>query len=127
MTPKEKNKGQHFQEGIIEDIRPWGKFRSFPFDRVTSLKVITINPGEAFSLQYHLKRHEFWVILDEGLEVTSGDRTWLPVKNEEIFIPCRTPHRARCTSREPARIMEVWIGNSEEADIVRIEDVYGRG
>ena len=126
MSPRKKKEGEYFRKGIIEDIRPWGKFRSFPYERVRSIKIITINPGEALSLQYHLKRNEFWVILDEGLEVTSGDRIWRPAKNEEIFIPHKTPHRLRCIGGEPARIMEVWIGESEEADIVRLEDQYGR-
>jgi len=126
MSPSKKNEGERFRQGIIEDIRPWGKFRSFPYDRVRSIKIITVNPGDSLSLQYHLKRHEFWIILDEGLEVTSGDHIWRPVKNEEIFIPCKTPHRVRCIGRERARIMEVWIGESEESDIVRLEDEYGR-
>jgi hypothetical protein len=26
----------------------------------------------------------------------------------------------------PARVMEIWLGNSDEEDIVRLEDVYGR-
>jgi mannose-6-phosphate isomerase len=126
MSPSKINEGERFEQGISEENRPWGKFRSFPHDRIRSIKIITINPGEAFSLQYHLKRDEFWIILDEGLEVTSGDQIWRPEKNEEIFIPCKMPHRARCISQESARIMEVWFGESEEADIVRIEDEYGR-
>jgi mannose-6-phosphate isomerase-like protein (cupin superfamily) len=115
-----------FQKAIKEDIRPWGKFRSFPFDQAGSIKIITVEPGEALSLQYHLKRSEFWVILDEGLEVTAGDRIWRPKANEEIFVPCKTPHRVRCIGQNPARIMEIWIGKSEESDIIRVEDVYGR-
>jgi mannose-6-phosphate isomerase len=126
MSQDEKKEGELFRQGIVEDIRPWGKFRSFPFEKVRSIKIITLNPGEALSLQYHLKRHEFWVILDEGLEVTSGNQIWRPERNEEIFIPRKIPHRVRCISREPGRIMEVWIGDSEEADIVRLEDEYGR-
>lgn len=115
-----------FRKGITEDTRPWGKFRSFPYDQAGSIKIITVKPGEALSLQYHMKRSEFWVILDEGLEVTAGDRTWQPKANDEIFIPCKVPHRVRCTGRKPARIMEIWIGKSEESDIVRLDDKYGR-
>jgi len=115
-----------FQKAITEDIRPWGKFRSFPFDQAGSIKIITVKPGEALSLQYHLKRSEFWVILDEGLEVTAGERVWQPKANEEIFVPRKMPHRVRCVGQNPARIMEIWIGKSEESDIIRVEDVYGR-
>ncbi len=115
-----------FEKAISEDIRPWGKFRSFPFNQAGSIKIITVNPGAALSLQYHLRRSEFWVILDEGLEVTAGERIWQPSVNEEIFIPRKIPHRIRCIGHKPARIMEIWIGTSEESDIIRLEDDYGR-
>jgi mannose-6-phosphate isomerase-like protein (cupin superfamily) len=126
MTSKNETDIAHFQDAITEDIRPWGKFRSFPFDQAGSIKIITVNPGEALSLQYHMKRSEFWVILDEGLEVTCGDRVWEPNANEEIFIPSEVPHRVRCIGQNPARIMEIWIGKSSESDITRLDDNYGR-
>jgi len=115
-----------FQKAITEEIRPWGKFRSFPHDQAGSIKIITVKSGETLSLQYHKKRSEFWIILDEGLEVTAGDQVWQPVVNEEIFIPLEVPHRVRCIGQKPARIMEIWIGKSEESDIIRLEDAYGR-
>jgi mannose-6-phosphate isomerase-like protein (cupin superfamily) len=115
-----------FRKAITEDIRPWGKFRSFPYVQAGSIKIITVNPGESLSLQYHKKRSEFWVILDTGLEVTAGDRVWQPKVDEEIFIPRKIPHRVRCIGEKPARIMEIWIGKSRESDIIRLEDAYGR-
>lgn len=121
-----RQKEEEIRAEIIEDIRPWGKFRSFPHKKATSLKIITLNPGQSLSLQFHHHRSEFWVILDSGLEITVGDKVWLPVENEEIFIPTKTPHRIRCIGKNPARIMEIWIGSSDEEDIVRLEDDYGR-
>ena len=115
-----------FREKITEETRPWGKFRSFPHDQAGSIKIITVKPGEALSLQYHEKRSEFWIILDAGLEVTAGDRVWQPKADEELFIPRKIPHRVRCVGPKPARIMEIWIGKSEESDIVRLKDEYGR-
>ncbi len=116
----------HFKNSIVEDIRPWGKFRSFPHQYAGSIKIITVNPEGMLSLQYHNHRSEFWVVLDRGLEVTVGDQVWQPKENEEIFIPARVPHRIKGVGRRPVRIMEIWIGDSEEADIVRLEDKYGR-
>jgi mannose-1-phosphate guanylyltransferase/mannose-6-phosphate isomerase/mannose-1-phosphate guanylyltransferase/mannose-6-phosphate isomerase len=112
--------------GIVEDIRPWGKFRSYPHRRATSLKVITVKPGSALSLQYHRHRGEFWVVLDSGLEVTCGSRVWRPKRGEEIFIPPKTPHRLRCAGRRAGRVLELWVGKSGEADIIRLQDDYGR-
>jgi len=111
---------------IREDVRPWGKFRAYPHEKAGSLKIITVNPGASLSLQIHLRRSEFWIVLDEGLEVTVGTRSFRPGPNDEIFIPRETPHRLRNAGDRPARIMEIWLGDSDEADIVRLEDLYGR-
>lgn len=118
---------EEFQKNIFEDIRPWGKFRSFPFRDARSIKIITVNPRGVLSLQYHNHRSEFWVVLDPGLEVTVGNRTWKAKPNEEIFIPLKTQHRVRSLGKKSARIIELWLGDSEESDIVRLQDDYGRG
>ncbi len=73
MTSDKMKDVEHFKKNIKEDIRPWGKFRSFPHKPAGSIKIITLNPGQALSLQYHHHRSEFWVVLDRGLEVTVGD------------------------------------------------------
>lgn len=117
---------ERFRAKIEEDLRPWGKFRSYPHKMASSLKIICVNPGASLSLQFHHRRSEFWVVLDPALEVTVGDKKWRPAKDEEIFIPRKAPHRLRCVGRRPARVMELWIGPSEEEDIVRLQDDYGR-
>ena len=126
MTSDKMKDVENFKKNIKEDIRPWGKFRSFPHKQARSIKIITLNPGQATSLQYHHNRSEFWVVLDRGLEVTVGDRIWQPEESEEILIPRKTPHRLRCLSQNKARVMEIWIGDSSESDIVRLQDDYGR-
>jgi mannose-6-phosphate isomerase-like protein (cupin superfamily) len=125
-SPSDPPDEKEFRSRIQEDIRPWGKFRAFPHDQASSLKIITVSPGGTLSLQYHSRRSEFWVVLDLGLEVTVAERTWCPQPDEEIFIPAEAPHRVRNTGHTAARIMEVWLGDSSEEDIVRIEDAYGR-
>jgi mannose-6-phosphate isomerase len=115
-----------FRESILEDVRPWGKFRSYPYDLGSTVKIITIDPGQALSLQYHHRRAEFWVILDRGLEVTVGERVSRPDAGEELYIPREAVHRVRCVGAAPARIMEIWIGDPDESDIVRVEDKYHR-
>jgi mannose-6-phosphate isomerase-like protein (cupin superfamily) len=115
-----------FRKRIIQDVRPWGGFRSYPLRSVASVKIITINPGAAPSLQYHNRRGEYWVILDRGLEVTVGPKTWRPKPGDEVYIPRRVPHRVRCLGRTPGRVMELWLGKSSESDIVRLADDYGR-
>ncbi len=122
-----KQQEENFRQAIKEDIRPWGKFRSYPFKDLGSIKIVTVNPDCALSLQLHKRRSEYWVILDPGLEMTLGERVWFPQPGEEIFIPRGTPHRLRCVGAKPARVMEIWIGrHSSEDDIIRLEDLYGR-
>jgi mannose-1-phosphate guanylyltransferase/mannose-6-phosphate isomerase/mannose-1-phosphate guanylyltransferase/mannose-6-phosphate isomerase len=123
---KNKSPETVYRAGIVEDIRPWGKFRRFPHEDGGAVKIITVEPGGRLSLQYHDGRAEFWVVLDPGLEVTVGDRVWLAAANEEILIPRRAPHRMRNVGQAPARVMEIWIGQSAESDIVRLSDDYDR-
>jgi len=115
-----------FRAAVAEDVRPWGRFRRFPHEGVSSVKIITVAPGGRLSLQYHRRRSEFWVALDDGLEVTVGDRVWPAASGEEIFIAAGARHRVRNTGTAPARILELWLGPSSEEDIVRVEDDYDR-
>jgi mannose-6-phosphate isomerase-like protein (cupin superfamily) len=115
-----------YLRGIYEETRPWGKFRRYPHEPAASIKVITVNPGSALSLQLHSRRAEFWVVLDPGLEVTVGERTWAASPGEEVVIPAGAPHRLRNFHDKPARVMEIWLGRSSESDITRLKDDYGR-
>ncbi len=115
-----------FRAAIHEESRPWGAFRRFPHEDAGAVKIITVLPGAALSLQKHARRSEFWVVLDAGLEMQLGEKTWQTSPNEEIFIPCGAAHRVRNTGGGPARIMEIWIGRSTEDDVVRLKDDYGR-
>jgi mannose-6-phosphate isomerase len=115
-----------FREAIVEDVRPWGKFRRYPHEEAGGVKIITVEPGGRLSLQYHEGRAEFWVVLDAGLEITVSDRVWQAAPNEEVFIPRRAAHRVRNVGQAAARFMEIWIGRSSESDIVRLQDDYDR-
>lgn len=117
---------QEYRSGIVQDIRPWGRYRSYPYEQARSIKIITVSPGATLSLQYHRRRCEFWIVLDPGLEITVGDRVWRPEADEEVYIPMGVPHRLSCVGPEAGRVMELWLGDSEESDIVRLGDVYGR-
>ncbi len=115
-----------YRDAIVQDERPWGRFRSYPHRDAGAIKIITVNPGGILSLQLHARRSEFWIALDPGLEITVGERTWRPAPGEEIYIPRGTAHRLRSAGQSPARVMEIWLGDSDESDIVRLDDAYGR-
>ncbi|MFN8005599.1 MAG: phosphomannose isomerase type II C-terminal cupin domain [Terriglobia bacterium] len=111
---------------IYQEKRPWGTFRRYTHNQISTVKIITVNPGEILSLQYHRQRDELWVVLDPGLKVTLGDRIWEPQPYEEIYIPRGTNHRMAGVGGKPGRWLEISFGEFDEDDIVRLEDSYHR-
>jgi len=59
-TPRRSRHEGAFRARITEERRPWGMFRVYPHHEAGSLKIITVRPGAALSLQYHRRRAEFW-------------------------------------------------------------------
>jgi mannose-6-phosphate isomerase len=114
------------RSAIYEENRPWGGFRRYTHNQVSTVKIITVNPGQVLSLQYHHHRDELWVVLDSGLSVTLDDRVWEPALYEEIFIPHGSYHRMAGVGSQPSRWLEISFGHFDENDIVRLEDQYGR-
>lgn len=110
----------------IEVEKPWGKFEQYTHNTLSTVKVITVQPGGALSLQYHHWRDELWVVLDAGAQIELGNRVIRPQVGERVFIPRTTTHRLLATGDTPVRILEVSFGEFDEKDIVRLEDVYGR-
>ena len=106
--------------------KPWGKFEQYTHNVRSTVKVITVLPDGALSLQYHYKRNELWVVLDPGAQIEVGNQLLKPETEETVFIPRRTPHRLSVIGEEPVRILEISLGEFDEEDIVRLEDVYGR-
>jgi mannose-6-phosphate isomerase-like protein (cupin superfamily) len=111
---------------IYQESRPWGGFRRYTHNQISTVKIITVNPGEILSLQYHHHRDELWVALDRGLKVTLGERNWEPEPYEEIFIPRGTNHRMAGVGEKSGRWLEISFGEFNEEDIVRLEDRYNR-
>ena len=106
--------------------KPWGCFEQFTHNELSTVKIITVDPGGTLSLQYHHQRDELWVIMDSGAQVEAGDRVIEPDPGEKVFIPRRMQHRLSAVGDGAVRILEVSFGEFDEDDIVRVEDVYGR-
>lgn len=112
------------KEPIITE-RPWGNFRQFTDNELTTVKILTVNHGEAFSLQYHEHREEFWKVISGDPEVTIGQNTVTAKAGDEFVVLPKELHRVKA-GIEPAVILEISRGNFDESDIVRVEDKYGR-
>jgi mannose-6-phosphate isomerase-like protein (cupin superfamily) len=108
-----------------KDIRPWGIFERFTQNEQSSVKIITVNAGEAFSLQKHANRSEFWRILAGSANIIVGDETQEGRAGDQFFIPKGVVHRAEAGS-SGLQFLEIAFGDFDEKDIVRLEDRYGR-
>lgn len=113
------------REHIVEDARPWGRFRQYAHNQNVTVKVIEVHAGEKLSLQRHGQRDELWVVLDAGLVIEIGDDTVTADRGDEFLIPRGTTHRVS-GGETGGRFLEVAFGEFDEDDIERLEDVYGR-
>jgi len=107
------------------DTRPWGSEEIFTINEPTSVKILTINPGQRCSLQYHNSRKEFWKVI-EGNAIFEIDGKKIEAKTgDEFEIEVKMTHRL-VGKDAPAKILEISFGEFDENDIVRLEDDYGR-
>lgn len=109
----------------IIDKRPWGEFKQFTHNEPTTVKIITVNAGEALSLQYHKHRKEFWKVLSGTGTMQIGDKKIPAEKGTEFIIEPMQQHRISAGD-EPMEFLEIAFGDFDENDIVRLEDKYGR-
>jgi mannose-1-phosphate guanylyltransferase/mannose-6-phosphate isomerase len=68
------------------------------------------------------------VVVHGTAEVTVGTEVSSVHENESIYIPIGSIHRLANPGRIPLELIEVQVGSYlGEDDIVRLDDVYGRG
>jgi len=106
-------------------VRPWGFFDEYITNTSCTVKMITVNPGESLSLQYHKNRSEFWVIVKGNGFVTVGDIKTEAHEGDRFHVETNMNHRAEGGS-EALVFLEIATGEFNEEDIVRIDDKYGR-
>lgn len=108
--------------------RPWGWFEGLDAGERFQVKRIMVKPGAQLSLQSHFHRAEHWIVVCGTLQVTINDQIQLVEENHSTYIPLGARHRLANPGRIPAYLIEVQSGPYlGEDDIVRYEDVYGRG
>jgi mannose-6-phosphate isomerase-like protein (cupin superfamily) len=110
---------------ISDDKRPWGSFRQFTKNELSTVKILTVKSGEAFSLQYHVHRDEFWKVLSGSPTISIGEKDVVAQDGDEFFIPRGTTHRITAGEKD-AHTLEIASGDFDENDIVRLEDKYNR-
>ncbi len=114
------------EEGYPFDFKkPWGDFRQFTLNAPTTVKIITVLPGQILSLQSHTKRSEFWRVISGSGFVVIGEQRQAVSLGDEKMIPTLAKHRMEA-GPEGMQILEIAFGVFDEDDITRYEDKYGR-
>ena len=75
--------------------KPWGKVATYALNQPSSVRVITVEPGQETSVHYHRMRDEMWVVLDPGLTIEIGNRVVEAQPGEEFMVPAEETHRIR--------------------------------
>ena len=108
--------------------RPWGSYDSVDAAKGFQVKRITVKPGASLSLQMHQHRAEHWIVVNGTARVTCDERVFDLHENQSTYIPLGAKHRLQNLGSTPLELIEVQSGDYlGEDDIVRFEDVYGRG
>jgi len=115
---------ESFTEPYREE-REWGSFIQFTREAPSTVKILTVDPGQAFSLQKHQNREEGWYVISGNGVIQIGEEKNEIEVGKSYFIPKETLHRLEAGD-EPLVVLEVSFGDFDENDITRIEDRYGR-
>jgi mannose-1-phosphate guanylyltransferase len=122
-----KKEGHEAQKLHRTVHRPWGTYATLKEEDGYKVKRITVEPGQALSLQYHHKRSEHWVVVQGHAKVQVGDTEYLTEPGEYRYIPLKEKHRLTNIGTEELVLVEVQCGSyTGEDDIVRLQDNYGR-
>src|SRR5437867_657500 len=105
---------------IVTTKKPWGSFTRFTNNEPSTVKLLYINKGEEFSLQYHTHREEFWKIISGHPEIIVDDKTYNPNPGEEFVVKPKMDHRVNAV-KDDVVVLEISTGQFDEDDIVRLE------
>jgi mannose-1-phosphate guanylyltransferase/mannose-6-phosphate isomerase len=129
-TLVEMLKAQNRREAVEHKrvYRPWGFYQGVDQGGRYQVKRITVYPDARLSLQKHFHRAEHWVVVKGTAEITVGDDVRTVHENESVYIPIGSIHRLANPGKIVLELIEVQVGSYlGEDDIVRLDDVYGRG
>lgn len=128
LVARLKAEGRPHAENHRKVHRPWGYYDSIDAGDRFQVKRIVVRPGASLSLQMHHHRAEHWVVVRGTARVTVGENAIILAENQSTYIPLGVRHRLENPGKVDLEIIEVQSGSYlGEDDIVRFDDVYGRG
>lgn len=108
------------------ETRPWGSYETICEGDGYLVKIIRVKPHKRLSLQKHMHRSETWTVLSGSGMGLLGNCWHVLEKNGGLVVPVTVQHRLDNDSDEELVILEVQVGQPDEADIIRLEDDFGR-
>jgi len=154
-TTEKKLQSQNLSIVSVDNNRPWGgffvidekdapKFIEYYFPTIEipdllkgkiSPKILLIAPHKKISWQYHHRRTELWTLIGGTASVilSDTDEEKIPINmKEQECISIRKGVRHRLVGQDQWGIVaEIWVHTnalfpSDEEDIVRVQDDFGR-
>lgn len=145
-----------YQVKEVDDKRPWGGYFRLPerqadkfvtdyfnefqdeFESQTghlSPKILVVAPGKRLSWQYHKRRAEIWRVVAGPVGAISGDgdrQGRVKILHDGQVVKFGVTRRHRLVGLDGwGLVAEIWmhsdpVNPSDEEDIIRIEDDFGR-
>ncbi|KKK91270.1 hypothetical protein LCGC14_2714640 [marine sediment metagenome] len=139
-------------KNIIVD-RPWGYFGLYSDNEICTTKILYLKQGQSLSRQLHIKRSQFYLLLDGEFTLEYSDsqvpinkvgnivmtktelHNWYLKHNvmsdgftgDMFGFEKRTVHRITYIGKkEYGRVLDLAFGENDENDIIRLDDEYGR-
>jgi mannose-6-phosphate isomerase len=125
------DRGRADQSTVAQIVtKPWGQEEIWAHEAgLYCGKRITVNAGQALSLQYHEQKHEtMFVVAGSGsidLGPVDGDlERHSLTPGDVVRIPVGLVHRLAAAADQQIVVMEA--STTQLSDVVRLEDRYGR-
>jgi len=110
---------------IYQEERPWGFFRKFTDNVISTVKILNVKPNEELSLQSHNKREEFWRVINGDGIFEIDNKKYIVEIGQEYYIPLKKKHKIKA-GINGIEVLEISLGEFDEDDIIRYEDKYDR-
>ncbi len=107
--------------------RPWGTWQVLDEGAGYKVKRIEVLPGHRLSYQTHAHRSEHWIVVAGIATCLVDGRTVIAHPGQSVHVDVGQAHRIANQHGEDLVIIEIQRGAyTEEDDIVRLDDDYGR-
>ena len=111
----------------FSDARPWGWWEVLDEAPGYKVKRLIVAPHQRLSYQTHQHRSEHWAVVAGKATCTVDGLTSYAGPGDCVDVPAGVPHRIANEQDELLVVIEVQRGDAtDEDDIVRLEDDYGR-